>query len=148
MKIKRKYFNKGYYLGLMALAEELKEKKIPYVEVSWVETTGEDGDLVYPHFMRLQYKVEEVFNSNMIKELSWYKPNLRNIGRKELRDRAMEWSPLSRKLRRYIAPLRILDDNLFFETLKQRLEPMGIEFMAERETYERYGHKRKVLIKR
>jgi len=81
----------------------------------------------------------------MVKELSWYKPALKKIGKKELQDGAMEWSPLSRKLRRYIAPLDRRDKDAFFRSLGIRLRAVDIAILSTEETQERYGHKRMVL---
>ena len=105
------------------------------------ETSGELDDPL----SRLISKIEKVFHGSMVKELSWYKPALKKIGKKELQDGAMEWSPLSRKLRRYIAPLDRRDKDAFFRSLGIRLRAVDISILSNEETQERYGHKRMTL---
>jgi len=152
MSIKRMCFDKSNYQGLIDLADKLKGGNLQGIMVTVIEDTSPSsitqGNNLSYDFLRLQMKIDELFNSNMVKELSWYKKELRGVGLKELKDGAIEWAPLSRKLRRYITPLRCLNRETFFEAIAQELKPLGIHFMDKEEALERYGHRRKVLIKR
>jgi hypothetical protein len=152
MSIERITFDKSNYQDLIALAEKLKESNERRIKVvvedDLLPLLITQGNTLSYHFIRLQIKIDELFETDIVEELNWYKKELKEIGLKELNDGAIEWVPLSKKLRRYIAPLRGLSNGLFFGLLKHQLEPLGIYFMSEKETLQRYGHKRKVLIKR
>jgi len=143
------------YAGILAVADNpdkpiITNRHLEIAEASLMaelnahrhqETSGELDDPL----SRLIAKIEKVFHGSMVKELSWYKGALKKVGRKELEDGAMEWSPLSRKLRRYITPLDRRDKESFFRNLNIRLRAVDIAILSAEETQERYGHKRMTL---
>jgi len=135
--------DKSNYKLLFDLADMIERGDLPSVGVTLSKIDMPNS------FRRLRIEIELFFNRDISKEINWYKAKLRKVGLRELKDGAIEWSPLSRKLRRYIAPLRCyLEKDIFFGTLEQELKDLKIEFMSKEETLNRYGHARMVLIKR
>jgi hypothetical protein len=131
---------------LVDLAGLIREEKLSHIKILIPEERCFFGSLDY-YFRRLQTKILMVFRDNMEKNLDWYKTKHQKVGLKELRDRAIEWVPLSKRLRRSIRPLRVLGNDLFFSILDQKLREVDIQFLSEEETLNRYGHKRKTLRK-
>ncbi len=96
----------------------------------------------------LMRRVEDVFRGNMMKHVKRYDKRLQAVGKKELEQGAIEWTPLSRILQPVDAYVSLKDKNGFKREFVERVELINIYKMKEYEVKDQFGHERMTLIRK
>ncbi|RLI66174.1 MAG: hypothetical protein DRO88_02590 [Promethearchaeia archaeon] len=91
---------------------------------------------------KLIKKIEEIFIGDMTPLIKHYKKSLWGVGEKELKDGAMEWVPLRRKINRRLRKLSERELNEFNRNKYSLLRDVNIHQLGKDETLELYGHAR------
>jgi len=88
MSIERMIFGESDSKGLVELAEKLKESNERRIKVvvedDLLPLLITQGNTLSYHFIRLQIKIDELFETDIVEELNWYKKELKEIGLKEV----------------------------------------------------------------
>ena len=145
------------YAGILAVAENplkpiITNKQLQIAEKSLLaelnaynkqELTG----ILDDPLTRIFSEIEKMFIGVMSIHLKYYIKSLRKIGKIELQDGACEWTPIAKKLQRYIKNLNEREREVFHRTLINRLAGIDIRLMTVSETLRKYGHKRRTFIR-
>lgn len=143
------------YAGILAIADNPVKPTISNTHLDIAESSliaelnahrgQEKGGHLDDPLSRVIKKIESLFIGDMKRHINYYKDRLKEVGKKELADGAMEWVPISKKYQRDIKGLQIRDKESMFRSLGSRLRAIDIEIMSKESTIEKYGHKRMTL---
>jgi hypothetical protein len=145
------------YAGILAVAEnplkpvitneqlKIAEKSL-LAELNAYNKQERTGILDDP-LTRVFGEIEKMFIGSMAVHIKYYSNSLKKVGKIELKDGACEWTPITRKLQRYIKNLNEKEKEIFHRTVINRLAGMDIRLMTVKETLSKYGHKRRTFIR-